>query len=108
MENRPAIQSDPYFSVEEQAAVYRAIFTRRDVRGQFRPDPVPDEVLARILRAAHHAPSVGFMQPWNFLLLHSRERRRQVHALFTEANREAAGLFEGERRKRYSELKLEG
>ena len=51
------------YSREERAALYRAIRERRDVRSQFLPDPVPDEVLARLLLAAHHAPSVGFMQP---------------------------------------------
>jgi 5,6-dimethylbenzimidazole synthase len=51
------------FVDEARDAVYRAIFSRRDVRGQFLPAPVPDTVLARLLNAAHHAPSVGFMQP---------------------------------------------
>src|SRR6476659_3776245 len=49
------------FEESARAAVYHAIFTRRDIRGGFLPDPVPDEILARILLAAHHAPSVGFM-----------------------------------------------
>ena len=52
------------FSVAERDAVYRAIETRRDVRDQFLPDPLPDDVVARLLAAAHSAPSVGFMQPW--------------------------------------------
>ena len=43
------------FSDAERAAVYRAIFQRRDVRGQFLPDPIGDEVLARLLQAAHAA-----------------------------------------------------
>ena len=67
------IQPDPSFSADERAAVYRAIHTRRDVRGQFLPDPVPDDVLARVLTAAHHAPSVGFMQPWDFIVVRSPE-----------------------------------
>ncbi|OOZ36777.1 5,6-dimethylbenzimidazole synthase [Solemya velesiana gill symbiont] len=108
MENLPIIQPEPLFSEAEQAAVYRAIFTRRDVRGEFKPDPVPDEMLARILRAAHHAPSVGFMQPWNFLLVQSPEKRQQVHDLFKAANREASELFDGEKRELYGKLKLEG
>ena len=73
------MMSDPNayaFSDSDRAAVYRAILTRRDVRAQFRPDPVPREVLLRILNAAHHAPSVGFMQPWNFLLIRSVDRVR--------------------------------
>ena len=51
------------FSDAERAGLYRAIYERRDVRSQFLPDPIPRPVLARLLKAAHHAPSVGFMQP---------------------------------------------
>ena len=95
-------------SPAEREGVYRAILTRRDVRGQFRPDPVPDEVLSRVLIAAHHAPSVGFMQPWSFLLLRDAEVRRRVHALFVEANAEAAAMFPPEKQALYRSLKLEG
>jgi hypothetical protein len=65
MENLSAPQAQA-FSDADRAAVYQAIFSRRDVRGQFLPTPVPDDLLSRVLMAAHHAPSVGFMQPWNF------------------------------------------
>ncbi len=51
------------FSEAERAAVYKAIVSRRDVRREFLSDPIPEDVLARILSAAHHVPSVGFMQP---------------------------------------------
>ena len=57
------------FSTEEKRGLYRAIYERRDVRSHFLPDPVPDDVLARVLDAAHHAPSVGFMQPWDFIVI---------------------------------------
>ena len=60
---------DEHFSEEERRGVYRAIYERRDVRAHFLTDPVPDEVLCWILDAAHHAPSVGFMQPWDFLVI---------------------------------------
>jgi 5,6-dimethylbenzimidazole synthase len=106
--NQPGIQSEHIFSAEEREAVYKAIFNRRDVRGQFLPDPISDEVLRRVLQAAHHAPSVGFMQPWNFLLISSAEIKRQVHDLFTQANEEAKEMFEGDKRELYSRLKLEG
>jgi 5,6-dimethylbenzimidazole synthase len=96
------------FSVPEREAVYRAIFTRRDVRSQFLPEPIPDEVLLRILTAAHHAPSVGFMQPWNFLLIRGEERRRQIADIFARANEEAAAMFQETRRGLYRSLKLEG
>jgi len=96
------------FSLAERDAVYRAIYTRRDVRSQFRPDPVPDDVLSRILLAGHHAPSVGFMQPWNFLVLRSLETRRKVQGLFEAANTEAVTMFPPERQGQYRTLKLEG
>lgn len=98
---------DLAFTAEERAAVYRAIFERRDCR-HFLPDPVPDDVLARILIAAHHAPSVGFMQPWNFLVIRSREVRERVKQAFENANARAAALFPGQRGELYSALKLEG
>ena len=96
------------FADADRAAVYHAIFSRRDVRGQFLPDPVDDAVLARLLMAAHHAPSVGFMQPWNFLLVRSDEVKRRVHNVFRQANDEAAAMFPDEKRKIYSRLKLQG
>ncbi len=96
------------FSVEEREAVYRAIRTRRDVRDQFLPDPLPEDLIARLLDAAHSAPSVGFMQPWNFLLVRDAARREAVWRAFARANEEAAALFDGEQRETYMRLKLEG
>jgi 5,6-dimethylbenzimidazole synthase len=96
------------FADAERAAVYRTIFNRRDVRGQFLPDPVDDALLARILLAAHHAPSVGFMQPWNFLVIRSSTVKQRVHAVFQAANTEAAAMFPDEKREIYSQLKLQG
>lgn len=96
------------FACDDRAAVYRAIETRRDVRDQFLPDPLPDALVERLLKAAHAAPSVGFMQPWNFLLVRSAEKRQAVHAAFQKANAEAAELFTGQKRDHYRSLKLEG
>lgn len=98
----------PPFGDDERRGVYRAIHTRRDTRGEFLPDPVPDEVLARILLAAHHAPSVGFMQPWDFVVIRDRAVRTRVRDAFAHANDEAAAMFEGERQALYRSLKLEG
>ena len=96
------------FSAAERTSLYRTIFSRRDVRSQFRPDPIPDDVLGRVLLAAHHAPSVGFMQPWNFIVIRGEAKKRQIQALFTEANEEAARQFDDERAAAYRKLKLAG
>jgi 5,6-dimethylbenzimidazole synthase len=96
------------FSEEERRGVYRAIYERRDVRGQFLVDPVPDAVLARILDAAHHAPSVGFMQPWDFIVIRQPGVRRAIHENFARANERAAKIYKGEWRGAYQRLKLAG
>jgi 5,6-dimethylbenzimidazole synthase len=96
------------FSDDERAAVYKAIYTRRDVRDQFVPQAVPDKVLMRLLDAAHHAPSVGFMQPWNFIVIRDEARKAEIHRAFTRANEEAKLLFSDERQALYASLKLEG
>lgn len=108
MTTEPVTQSTHAFAEEARAAIYQAIFSRRDVRGQFLPKPVPDEMLSRIITAAHYAPSVGFMQPWNFLVVRSDEVKRKVHAAFAEAHDEAAEMFDKEKRATYRSLKLEG
>lgn len=96
------------FTDEERRGVYRAIYERRDVRSQFLPDPIPDDVLARILDAAHHAPSVGFMQPWDFLVIRDLSVRQAVHRNFECARRRSAEIYQGEQRARYDNLKLAG
>jgi 5,6-dimethylbenzimidazole synthase len=96
------------FSDDEKTALYRAIHTRRDVRSQFTSRPVEDDVLMRLLDAAHHAPSVGFMQPWNFIVIRSKGVKSQVQDAFVRANTEAAAMFSSDRRPAYSALKLEG
>lgn len=96
------------FAEEERAAVYRAIFTRRDVRSQFLPRPVDEAVLLRLLTAAHHAPSVGFMQPWNFIVITDPAVKARMRAAFDTANAEAAAMFPDDRRALYSGLKLQG
>lgn len=100
--------SNHRFSDAERRGLYRAIHERRDVRSQFLPDEIPPDVLARLLEAAHHAPSVGFMQPWDFIVIESRTVRGAVLATFEEENQKAAERFEGERKAHYRSLKLQG
>jgi len=99
---------DRTFSATEREVIYRLIRSRRDVR-QFAPDPIPPETLLRILEAAHHAPSVGFMQPWNFVLITSPQLRMQIKGLFEEINEgEAHRVSDQARQQLYRSLKLEG
>ena len=98
----------PHFSEEERRGVYRAIYERRDVRGQFLPTPVPEDVLMRVLDAAHHAPSVGFMQPWDFLVIRDAAIRDEIYRNFECASRKAAEIYSGEQRRLYDSLKLAG
>ena len=96
------------FSEEERRGLYRAIYERRDVRSCFKPDDIPDDVLARLLDAAHHAPSVGFMQPWGFIVIRDREVRDTVHEIFERARLAAAQVYNDDRRAIYERLKLAG
>ncbi|MDE1158522.1 MAG: 5,6-dimethylbenzimidazole synthase [Neorhizobium sp.] len=96
------------FSASDREAVYRAIETRRDVRDQFLPDAIPDDLLDRLLRAAHAAPSVGFMQPWSFILVRDAAIRQRAWEAFSQANDEAAEMFCDEKQALYRSLKLEG
>jgi len=96
------------FSQAERDAVYRAIYERRDVRDEFLDAEVPRETVMRILDAAHHAPSVGFMQPWNFILVRDRAVRENVAAAFAQGVRAEEQVIAPERRELYRDLKLQG
>ncbi|MEM8797985.1 MAG: 5,6-dimethylbenzimidazole synthase [Pseudomonadota bacterium] len=106
--NTPDRTKTGAFSNEARSAVYRAIETRRDIRDDFLPDPLPEAMIHRLLGAAHHAPSVGLSQPWNFILLRDEGRRSAVHDLFEKANEEAKALLADDRKTLYSRLKLQG
>src|ERR1700730_2782694 len=95
------------FSAPLRRGLYEAVFRRRDMR-EFLSDPVPDEILARVLTAAHHAASVGFTQPWNFIVVRDVERRRRVKQIFEEEHAKNAAQFGGERKRKFLSFKLEG
>ncbi len=101
-------QMNDDFSLDERAALYRAIALRRDVRAEFLPDPVDDDVLTRILGAAHRAPSVGLSQPWRFIVVRDRQTRGAVHAAFSRANEAAAAAYDPETSEEYRALRLAG
>lgn len=108
MQEPLAQSSERTFSTADREVIYRLIRSRRDVR-QFAPVGIPTDVLRRILAAAHDAPSVGFMQPWNFILITSRSRRARIKAIFDEINAaEAHKVPDKDRQRLYRSLKLEG
>ena len=96
------------FSEQEKESFYKAIYSRRDVRSNFTSEPIDDQVLTRILKAAHHAPSVGFSQPWNFILVKNTETREKIKESFEKEKARSSNLVEEPRRSKYLSYKLEG
>lgn len=96
-----------WLTQEEKEGVYKAIFNRRDIR-HFRRDPIPEETILRILNAAHHAPSVGYMQPWNFIIIKSDEKKQQIKKVVDKEIQALGMHFEGERAKKFKTIKVEG
>ncbi len=88
-------------------ALYRVVAGRRDVRNGFRPDPIADDALTRVLTAAHQAPSVGLSQPWDFIVLRDRAVREQVRALARRQQEVFAASLPGPRARAFRQLKVE-
>ncbi len=96
------------FSNQEKSGLYKAIYTRRDVRSHFNSKPIDNEILTRILNAAHHAPSVGFSQPWNFILIRDPQTKSKVKQSFEEEKNRSANQVDDSKKEKYTSLKLEG
>jgi 5,6-dimethylbenzimidazole synthase len=104
------MSKDKSFSHSEKDGLYKAIFSRRDVRSHFISKQIPDETLAKILNAAHHAPSVGFSQPWNFILIKDHKTRQKVKQSFMKERKKSILMLDNDKskQKKYKSLKLEG
>lgn len=94
------------FAPQEVAGVYRAIFERRDMR-QFAGGSVPEDTLRRLLQAGHHAPSVGFMQPWRFLRIRDAGVRHRIFELVEQERVRTAQALAG-RGGEFMQLKVHG
>ena len=101
------IISEHEFTPGKKQGLYEAIYKRRDVR-HFIPKPIDPVKLGRVLDAAHHAGSVGYMQPWNFLVITDPTVKNKISLNFKNANEEAAKKFSDDKQKLYNSLKLEG
>ncbi|WP_405896886.1 nicotinate-nucleotide--dimethylbenzimidazole phosphoribosyltransferase [Streptomyces sp. NBC_00727] len=106
-EEAPIAPPAPGYDDAEREAVLRVMRERRDIRNGFRSDPVPHEVLLRVLEAAHTAPSVGHSQPWDFVVIRSAETRRSMHELAQQQREAYAQSLPKARAKQFKELKIE-
>lgn len=97
----------PGYDDAEREAVLRVMRERRDIRNGFRNDPIPHDVLLRVLEAAHTAPSVGHSQPWDFVVIRSAETRRTMHELAARQREAYAKSLPKGRAKQFKELKIE-
>jgi 5,6-dimethylbenzimidazole synthase len=95
------------FTKEEKDAIYKVIYNRRDIRS-FLPNVIPQDTVNNILEAAHHAPSVGFMQPWNFILISSHEIKERLAWAADKERRALAIHYEGKQETKFLSLKVEG
>ena len=96
------------FSDDEKRGFYKAIYSRRDVRSHFTSEPIKDDILSKILHAAHHAPSVGFSQPWNFVLIKDVKTKMKIKDSFEEEKNRSSQLIEEPKKSKYLSFKLEG
>ena len=96
------------FTSEEKSGLYKAIHSRRDIRSHFTSKQIEDEILSKILNAAHHAPSVGFSQPWNFILIKDSQTKARIKKSFEKEKESSSQLIEDPKRSKYLSFKLEG
>jgi nicotinate-nucleotide--dimethylbenzimidazole phosphoribosyltransferase len=104
---QPSGPAAPGYADAEREAVLKVMRERRDIRNGFRSDPIPHEVLLRVLEAAHTAPSVGHSQPWDFVVIRSAETRRAMHELAMRQREAYAKSLPKGRAKQFKELKIE-
>ena len=98
------------FNDSEKEVFYDVIFSRRDVRKKFIDKTIDDKTIYKILNAAHHAPSVGFSQPWNFVLIKDKDTRNKIKNSFLKERLKSIDYLKDDKEKqeKYLNLKLEG
>ena len=97
------------FTAAHIETLEKIILARRDVRGnRFVETPVSQKDIDKILFAGVNAPSVGFSQPWEFVVIKDLEIRNKIKESFFEENEKAKQLFNEKKADAYTQLKLEG
>ena len=101
---------DKQFSESEKEVFYKVIFSRRDVRKKFIDKTIDNKTIHTILKAVHHAPSVGFSQPWNFILIKDKDTRIKIKDSFLKERLKSMDYLKDDKEKqeKYHNLKLEG
>ena len=108
MKVRLKVKMTEEFTSDEKKGLYKAIHSRRDVRSHFTSRSIENEILSKILNAAHHAPSVGFSQPWNFILIKDSQTKSRIKKSFEKEKESSSQLIEDPKRSKYLSFKLEG
>ncbi|AUC15492.1 5,6-dimethylbenzimidazole synthase [Tenacibaculum sp. SZ-18] len=102
-------ETQRFFNEKEQQVLEEILLHRRDVRGNhFKKDPIGEEDIDRILQAALAAPSVGFSQPWEFVIIYDEKTKKAIRSSFQKENEKAITQFSDEKQQKYLQLKLEG
>ena len=107
---RSTTNTDKGISKYDREGFYKILFSRRDVRSHFINKNIPFSTILRIINAAHHAPSVGYSQPWNFIMIKDEHTRKKIKESFLKEHAKAIKLLDTDKVKqtKYKSLKLEG
>jgi nitroreductase len=68
----------------EEIGLFEAMYSQRAIR-EFKPDPVPDELVRRLIEAATKAPSGSNRQDWRFLVIRDSETKRKIGEYYNQA-----------------------
>ncbi len=75
-----------------EPGIFAVMYTTRSLR-RLKPDPVPDEVIYRVLDAAIRAPSGGNTQHWRFLVVKDPQVKQQVQHVYHKGWNEVQALY---------------
>ncbi len=98
-----------FFNENDSQILEDILRLRRDVRGnRFTDQAISTESIEKLLNAALYAPSVGFSQPWQFVVIRDQQVKQKVYQSFQQAQAKESAHFSGQKKQDYQALKLEG